>query len=361
MRFGINFFPSYLPEQKSGGQYFAECLNLCERADELGFTSIRIVEHHFKPYGGSSPNPIVFLSAASQRAPRARLVTGAVVPAFNHPLKYAGELAMLDCISGGRLDAGFARAFLPDEFEAFGVSVEESRARYTEGIEACVRLWTEENVTFHGQFHQFENVTVLPRPVQQPHPPVWIAAIGTPESFAWAGKMGYNLMFVPYVSDFENLAGLIRLYREAWAAGGHPPGQEQVTFSAHCYVAPTREEALRKTRPHWEQYHRVFYERLQRWVGNPSPQYKGYDQIAAVVDSFTYEQMVDERRLYIGTPDEVAEQLAWTRELFGEADPSLQVNFANIPEAEARRTLELLAQHVLPRFADAPAPAAPTR
>ena len=194
MRFGVNFFPSFLPEQKSGAQYFAECLNLVERADQLGFASVRIVEHHFKPYGGASPNPIVFLSAASQRAPHVRLVTGAVVPAFNHPLKYAGELAMLDCISGGRLDAGFARAFLPDEFEAFGVATEDSRARYEEGIAACVRLWTEENVTFQGRFHRWENVTVYPRPEQKPHPPVWVAAIGTPQSFEWAGKMGYNLM-----------------------------------------------------------------------------------------------------------------------------------------------------------------------
>ena len=355
MRFGVNFFPSYLPEQKSGAQYFRECLSLSARADELGFNSVRIVEHHFAPYGGYSPNPIVFPSAVSQLAPRVRLVTAAVVPAFNHPLKYAGELAMLDCISGVRLDAGFARAFLPDEFEAFGVSVEESRARYEEGIAACVRLWTEENVTFHGRFHRWENVTVLPRPVQQPHPPVWVAAIGTPQSFEWAGKMGYNLMFVPYVSDFEQLAGLIRLYRESWKAAGHPPGQEKVAFSAHCYVAETRAEALRCVKPHWEQYHRVFQERLKRWVGHPSPQYKGYDEIAALVDRFTFEQMIDERRLYVGTPDEVADQFAYTRELFGEAEPSMQVNFATISEAEGRRTLELLAAHVLPRFADAPA------
>jgi alkanesulfonate monooxygenase SsuD/methylene tetrahydromethanopterin reductase-like flavin-dependent oxidoreductase (luciferase family) len=357
MRFGINFFPSFLPGQKSGAQYFRECLNLCELADRLGFASVRIVEHHFRPYGGYSPNPVVFLAAASQRAPRVRLVTGAVVPAFNHPLKYAAELAELDCISGGRLDAGFARAFLPDEFEAFGVPLEESRARFEEGIAACIRLWTEENVTFHGRFHRWEQVTVLPRPVQQPHPPVWVAAIGTPESFEWAGRMGYHLMFVPYVSDFEQLAGLIRRYRAAWRAAGHPPGRERVAYSAHCYVAESRAAALEGVRPAWEQYHRVFYERLRRWVGHPSPQYRGYDRIAAVVDRFTFEQMVAERRLFVGTPDEVAEQFAWARELFGEAEPSLQVNFANLSEAEARRTLELLAAHVLPRFAAAPSPA----
>lgn len=352
MRFGINFFPSFLPEQKSGDQYFRECLNLCEHADQLDFNSVRIVEHYFAPYGGYSPNPIVFLSAASQRAPRMRVVTGAVIPAFNHPLKYAGELAMLDGISGGRLDVGFARAFLPDEFEAFGVSMDESRARYEEGIEACVRLWTEEHVTFHGRFHQWEDVTVLPRPTQRPHPPIWIAAISTQESFEYAARNAYNLMFVPYVGNFEKTAQLVQHYRDTWKASGHPPGQEKVSMSAHIYVAESRDEALRGIRPAWEQYHQVFQDRLKRWVGHPSPQYRGYDAMAAVVDRFTFEQMVDERRIYAGTPDEVVEQFKWTRDLFGEVEPSLQINFGNIGEAEARRTLELLAAHVLPRFAD---------
>jgi len=355
MRFGLNFFPSFLPEQKSGAQYFRESFNLCARADELGFSSVRMVEHHFAPYGGHSPNPIVFLSAVAQVAPRVRLVTGAVVPAFSHPLKLAGELAMLDCISNGRLDAGFARAFLPDEFEAFGVSMEESRARYTEGIEACVRLWTEERVSFQGPFHKWENVSLYPRPIQQPHPPVWVAAVGTPESFEYAARNGYNLMFVPYVSDFQKLAGLVQYYRDTWKAAGHPPGAEKVSMSAHCYVAESRDEALRLCRPAWDQYHRVFHDRVRLFVGHPSPQYKGYDEIAALVGSFTYEQMVEEERIYVGTPDEVAAQFERAFALFGDVEPSLQINFANMSEAEGRRTLELLAQHVLPRFADAPA------
>ena len=103
---------------------------------------IRIVEHYFHHYGGYSPNPIVFLAAAAQRTRRARLVTGAVLPAFNHPLKLAGEIAMLDAISGGRLDVGFARAFLPHEFRRFGCSPDELVARFREGIEQVDLLLT---------------------------------------------------------------------------------------------------------------------------------------------------------------------------------------------------------------------------
>lgn len=152
MKFGIDYFPDAHPEVKPGRQYFEDALDLVEYADALGYDSVKIVEHYFMPYGGYSPDPCLFLAAASQRAKRMRLVTGAVLPVFNHPLKLAGQLTMLDAISGGRLDAGIARAFLPYEFDAFGVSMEESRARFEEGIEALIRLWTEENVTFEGKF-----------------------------------------------------------------------------------------------------------------------------------------------------------------------------------------------------------------
>jgi alkanesulfonate monooxygenase SsuD/methylene tetrahydromethanopterin reductase-like flavin-dependent oxidoreductase (luciferase family) len=122
MQFGLNFFPCVGPDQKSAEQYFREAMHLCSLTDELGYTHIRQVEHYFHPYGGYSPNPLIFLTAAAMRTKNTRLITGAVLPAFNKPLKMAGEIGMLDGISNGRLEVGFARAFLPHEFAAFGVS-----------------------------------------------------------------------------------------------------------------------------------------------------------------------------------------------------------------------------------------------
>src|SRR5690349_10139046 len=156
MQFGLQFFPSVAPAQKSAKEYFAESLALAEEADALGFTHARTVEHYFESYGGYTPNPIVFLSALSQRTRRMRLVTGAVLPVFNHPLKLAGEIGMLDAISGGRLDVGVARAFLPHEFRRFGRSPDESVARFREGIEQVELLLTGENVTHYGRFHTIE-------------------------------------------------------------------------------------------------------------------------------------------------------------------------------------------------------------
>src|SRR5215469_1111112 len=116
MEFGMQFFPCVGPEQKSGAQYFDECLRLIDHADRYAWAHVRTVEHYFRPYGGYTPNPIIFLTAAAQRTKNARLITGAVLPVFNNPLKLAGEIGMLDAISGGRLEVGFARAFLPYEF-----------------------------------------------------------------------------------------------------------------------------------------------------------------------------------------------------------------------------------------------------
>src|SRR5262249_62135821 len=115
MRFGLQFFPSIGPARKSARDYFAESLALAEEADRLGFTHARTVEHYFEPYGGYTPNPIVFLSALSQRTQRMRLVTRALLPVFNHPLKLAGEIGMLDAISRGRPAVGLARRVPPPE------------------------------------------------------------------------------------------------------------------------------------------------------------------------------------------------------------------------------------------------------
>src|SRR5436189_2622755 len=183
MEVGVNFFPDVRPEEKPADVYFDESLRLVAQADELGFHHVRIVEHYFHRYGGYSPNPIVFLSAAAQRSRRLKLITGAVLPAFNHPLKLAGEIGMLDAVSQGRLEVGFARAFLPHEFGRFGISMDESRARFDEGLEQIRQLLTEENVTCRGRFHSFANVTSQPRPTQTPRPPFWIAALSTKESF----------------------------------------------------------------------------------------------------------------------------------------------------------------------------------
>jgi alkanesulfonate monooxygenase SsuD/methylene tetrahydromethanopterin reductase-like flavin-dependent oxidoreductase (luciferase family) len=243
MKFGINFFPSFRPEDNSTAGYYAQCIRIAERADELGYNSVKTVEHSFYDYGGHSVNPIVFLSAIAARTKRIRMMTGAVIPAFHHPAHLAGELAMLDNMSQGRLEAGFGRAFLPKEFEVYGVPMAESRPRFEEAIGAIKRLWTEERVTHHGKFWQFDDVHLMPRPYQRPHPPMWIAAISSEESFIYAAKNGFNVMIVPYAGKPGQLQDFVKLYRRVWAESGHKPGAEKVQVAQFTYVAESSAEA----------------------------------------------------------------------------------------------------------------------
>jgi natural product biosynthesis luciferase-like monooxygenase protein len=350
MKFGLNFFPSFRAADYSTADYFAQCLRLAERADRLGLSSIKTVEHYFYDYGGRSPNPVVFLAAVAARTRRIRLITGAVIPAFNNPVKQAAELAVLDNLSDGRLDVGFGRAFIPKEFEVFGVSMEESRARFEEGIDVVRRLWTEDRVSYDGRFHRFRDVHLEPRPVQQPHPPIWVATVASIESFIWAGRHGYNVMIVPYVGGIEKVREMVRAYRAAWRDAGHPPGREQIQTSLHCYVAHTRAKAIEGARPRVTRYIEVFGEAVSSWASHQASQYADYGKVVASIASTTIESMLEGHQALIGTPEDVVEQLAYQVEAFGEIEPSVQINFGGIGEMEASRTLDLLADRVMPKF-----------
>ena len=352
MRFGVQFFPDVAPQQKSAAVYFSEALDLAEEADRLGFSHIRIVEHYFHPYGGYSPNPIVFLAAAAQRTKRARLVTGAVLPAFNNPLKLAGEIGMLDAISGGRLDVGFARAFLPHEFRRFGRSPEESVARFREGLEQVERLLTQENVTHRGRFHSIENTTSLPRPTQHPRPKFYVAALTTPESFAFAGRAGYSIMAIAF--DAEKMRPLLEAYREAWKTAGHPGGGE-VMIAFHMFCDTDGERARAFASPLLTAYLESLVDAASDWLdGRTSQDYPGYDQVIAALRASTATEQIAAGGAWIGSPDEIAETIARLQRDFGGFEQaSLQVNFNTMGFEAALASVRLFAEEVMPRFVGA--------
>jgi alkanesulfonate monooxygenase SsuD/methylene tetrahydromethanopterin reductase-like flavin-dependent oxidoreductase (luciferase family) len=349
MEFGLQFFPSVGPEEKSPEKYFSESLQLVGMADELGYTHIRIVEHYFLPYGGYSPNPIVFLSAAAMRSRRARLITGAVLPVFNNPLKLAGEIGMLDAISGGRMEIGFARAFLPHEFQRFGVNVDESRARFEEGVTQVRRLLEDESVSHRGRFHQFQNVTSLPRPTQRPRPPIWVAALATPESFVNAGREGYNIMAIPLGG--AKLRELVGAYRDAWKSAAHP-GSGKVMLALHMYCDESNDRAIEVTKGPMSKYLDSLVAAASDWTeGLSSKDYPGYDKIISGLKAETFESQVQKSAIWVGNPARVADQIASTLESFGAYDmASLQVNFHSLPLDLAAASARLFSEKVMPRF-----------
>lgn len=351
MRFGLNFFPAFRQSDITTAAYFDQCLRLSERADALGYDAVKTVEHQFFDYGGHSPSPIVFLAAVAARTRRIRPITGAVIPAFNHPVKTAAELAMLDNLSNGRLDAGFGRAFLPKEFEVFGVPMEESRPRFEECIEIITRLWTEDRVSHEGRFFKLEDVHLMPRPVQKPHPPIWVAAVASPDTFLWAGRRGYHLMIVPFAEQMEKTRGFVEAYRKAWREAGHPAGAERVQLALFSYLAESRQEAVRGFDKPVRRYIELLGEAVSAWSTTRSSQYAGYEKLAASIAALTPQTIMDNHLAYVGTPEDVLEQVRWHREFFGEVEPSMQINFGGMRDADAFRTLELFASRVMPKFA----------
>ncbi|MBV8111503.1 MAG: LLM class flavin-dependent oxidoreductase [Hyphomicrobiales bacterium] len=349
MQFGVQFFPAVDHTDKSAAAYYAESLAIAEEAETLGFTHARTVEHYFTRYGGYSPNPIVFLTAASQRTKTMRLVTGAVLPIFNHPFKLAGEIAMLDGISGGRLDVGFARAFLPHEFRRFGISPDESQARFREGLEQIELLLTQENATHRGRFHSFENVTSLPRSTQRPRPKFYIAATQTPESFEFAGSKGYALMAIP----IGPIGPLIDLYRKAWRAAGHP-GDGEVMVAFHMFCHEDARLAREIARPPFEEYFRALNEAVGDCArGTTSKDYRDYDKSMRRLRSFTLDGQIASGGAWVGTPEEIKSIIARVIESIGRFEhASLQINFGTLDFRAAQKSMRLFAAEVIPHFAD---------
>jgi alkanesulfonate monooxygenase SsuD/methylene tetrahydromethanopterin reductase-like flavin-dependent oxidoreductase (luciferase family) len=350
VQFGLNFFPCVGPAQKPAEQFFRETLHLASLSDELGYTHIRQVEHYFKPYGGYSPNPIVFLTAVSQRTRRTRLITGAVLPAFNSPLKLAGEIGMLDGISGGRLEVGFARAFLPHEFAQFRVSLDESRRRFNEGIAQIKLLLKKENVSADGEFHSFRNVTSLPCPTQKPHPPLWIAATATPETFALAGKMGASVMAIPL--EGEKMCELVGTYREAWRTAGHP-GKGHVMNSFIMCCSNERAEAMAAGSVAGNGHLRGLAEAAKEWMeGASTKDYPGYDKMIAHIASDTIENQMGQGIGWIGTPADLIEMIrGYNAKVGGIDSASLLVMPSTMPAEMAEKSMRLFSREVMPKVA----------
>lgn len=348
MQFGVQFFPCFSPEDKSAERYFSESLAIAEEAETLGYTHARTVEHYFRRYGGYSPNPIVFLAAASQRTKQIRLVTGAVVPVFNNPLKLAGEIAMLDAISHGRFDVGFARAFLPHEFRRFGISPDESIARFREGLEQIELLLTTEHATHRGQFHAFEDLTSLPRPTQKPRPKFYIASTRTLDSFEFAGRNGYSLMAIP----IGPIKPLIDAYRKAWRDAGHP-GDGEVMIAFHMFCHEDARRARDIPRPSFDLYFESLVESAGEWTqGTTSKDYQGYDKSISRMKGFSLEGQIESGNAWVGTPDEIKAIIRRFQDAAGTFEhASLQINFGLLDLAEAQKSMRLFAREVMPAFA----------
>ncbi|HEX6372879.1 MAG TPA: LLM class flavin-dependent oxidoreductase [Longimicrobium sp.] len=351
MEFGISFLPDAGPAVRAPADYFADALELAAMADAGGLRAVKMTEHYLHAYGGYCPSPLGFLAAVAARTDRIRLMTGCILPAFHHPLQIASDAAMVDALSGGRLEVGFARAYLPYEFAAFGVPLDESRARFEATIDAVVRLWTEPEVNVETPFFRLAAATSLPRPTQRPHPPVWCAAVRTPESFEWGGRRGFGLLVSALRAPDHALPGMIAAYRRTYREHHpHAPGGERVAISVPLFVAPSDARAARESTPYLRHYLGVWAGAAGAWEGVEGKDYPGYAGMAAVIRAATPEGMRRERSAVVGSPARVREVAQWLAEVVGVDEVLWQLDFGSMPHELASRSLALFLDEVLPHL-----------
>ncbi len=234
---------------------YAEHLEAWEALDRLGYDGVGFNEHHTSPYGlMNSPN--LMAAAVSQRTKNLKLlIYGNLLPLHN-PIRLAEELAMLDCMSNGRIIAGFARG-IPREYNVFGVPLPESRARFEEAFEIIRGAWTEEVFNYQGKFWSYKDVALWPRPLQQPHPPVWVPVTSSKETIEWAARN--DVPITPGIGPRGLREDVVRYYAKCLAQSGHPITPSHLILPINAYIADSKEQAIKEAGPYTLYFQRTLF------------------------------------------------------------------------------------------------------
>ncbi|MCH8939863.1 MAG: LLM class flavin-dependent oxidoreductase, partial [Chloroflexi bacterium] len=232
---------------KVAAQTYEEHLQAWTLMDELGYDGIGFNEHHTSPYGlMNSPN--IMVAAAAQRTKNLKLlVYGNLLP-IHDPLRLAEELAMVDCLSEGRLISGFARG-IPREHNVYQVPMKDSRARFEESWEIIKRAWTEEVFSYEGKFWTYKDVAIWPRPYQQPYPPVWLPVTGSKETIQFAGREDIPITpgLVPHLGVRHDI---VNYYAQCLSENGHQITPDHLILPANAFVADSRADAVKQAGPY---------------------------------------------------------------------------------------------------------------
>lgn len=242
MKFGVLQFFSWPGRRIALPEVYRRALERIEIMDHSGYDCVWLAEHHFTTY---SVCPSIHLMAmhVADRTRNLRIGTGVSLAALYHPLRLAEEVALLDVLSGGRVNWGAGRGFDPGEFAAFGVPAAESQERFREAVDIVLAAWRDGHLNWSGRHWRFRDVEVLPKPLQQPHPPVWVAA-SSPPAIEWAAGRGYSIMLDPHC-DRIDLGAKRALYLDGLARHGHAPGGRDLPMARLVAVAATQAEARR--------------------------------------------------------------------------------------------------------------------
>ena len=342
-----------------GHQLYNDYLDTLEAGEELGFDSIGVNEHHSNAYG-MMPSPNLMAAAIARRTSRAKiLVLGDSVALYNPPIRVAEELAMLDVISGGRIVAGFPTGTPMDTVFAYGQNPATIRDRYREAVSLILKAWTaEETFTWNGRFTKLRYVNVWPRPLQTPHPPVWVPGSGSVETWDYCLDNDFLYAYLSFWG-YQRSRGIMEGFWEAAARHGAEPNPYRTAFVQFVGVAENDAEAERLYAAHAE----YFYNRcLHVYPGYLDP--PGYTTAATMrrgvqrslsgerrePQEHTWKQIVDQGMVVAGSPATVAERLEEVVKGLRFGHLIVQCHMGSMPKETALYNLTRFAQEVMPRL-----------
>ena len=345
-----------------GGSLYERYLDELVYAEELGFDGVVVNEHHQNAYG-LMPSPNLMAAALTQRTKRVKLcVLGNALPLYNPPLRVAEEYAMLDVLSGGRLIAGLVVGSGP-EYYSYNVNPTEARPRFREAVDLVVRAWTEDGpFAFEGEFYNYPYVNPWPRPLQKPHPPIWVPGLGSPSTITWCAERGYGYMGVAYYAPPESFARQAAAYRDAVDAAGRPYVRENLGWLTTIYVSETDESARAEAAEHLA-YFSVnlaagFVGAGKVWMppGYIDPpalvqfleDLRGQAASAKAAGGSRVDALF-RRNPMVGSPSTVAERLTHYVQEHGIGTVLGLMQFGSLPADLTRRSMELFATEVMPK------------
>jgi alkanesulfonate monooxygenase SsuD/methylene tetrahydromethanopterin reductase-like flavin-dependent oxidoreductase (luciferase family) len=313
-------------------------LRAVREAEALGYDTIWLTEHHFAD-DGYSPSVLPIMGAIAARTERVRIGSFLILLPLNNAIRLAEDVATLDVISNGRIDLGVGQGYAVHEFAAYGISRKERLSRFVEGIDVLRGLWTKESFSYRGRHYTIDDARLMPRPVQSPHPPLWIGARGA-KGIARAGRLGAHLLGL---SSPEMQA----TYDAALAEAGHDPATRSAVQLHWVHVARTEDEAWANAGPH---FHHVL-ETYGRWVGSAGD-FEG-DALVANVPPERELRTTTRPLLFpplFGTPDQVHAALARSMARIRTTHLCLAMHLPGMDPRLSHTSMELFAREVAPRL-----------
>ena len=347
MELGVFHEFSRLPGE-SEADTFATSFEIIDAAEKWGLDVMWLAEQHFVNHSVLA-SPLAIAAAIAGRTEHMKFGTAVQVLPRGHPLRLAEEWATVDQLSRGRLIFGVGRSGFARTYHGYGISYAESRDRFAEALTVIKQAWTEPAVSFHGTYYDYENVSVTPKPYQQPLPPIRVAAT-TPETVPVLGKQGYPCFAAVRQGNLTDLIPDIESYRAAYREAGHP-GEGGVFLRIPIYIGETAELAAAEPEQSIMEFYRNMANQLIQSSKEPGV---GDADLRRTRGEALLELSYDEARrekVVIGTPEMVTERLRALRDELGIAGVLAELNCGRaIPHEKVMRSLQLLCTEVMPNL-----------